>query len=98
MAVVLHAHDGEHTPRADNRKCNFCGGLLSYPFLWWRDREHIHLCGRCCETLRSPPFVADLIQVTAIRELHKLDSNYRNQTLQRTTKDELEKPNDDLIK
>ena len=61
----------------DKGRCSECGEPLHYPFLHWNS---ILLCASCCQKIKRG-FIADLIHVTAIKEL--MDIGYRDENLVR---------------
>jgi hypothetical protein len=54
---------------SENPKCSKCKRVSAFPYLHWHGRAPLVLCGRCCREI-SHGFMADLIQVAAMQELH----------------------------
>jgi len=50
--------------------CTVCGGKLWPPFLIWRCKADILICGDCAENIKSG-LVADLVHITAVREFQR---------------------------
>jgi hypothetical protein len=85
MSVILSRHDWkclDHSAR-----CGVCGEGLWPPFALWHAETELYFCSRCCANLRTS-LMADLIQVTAIRELQQL--GYGSHTVERKRIKEVE--------
>jgi hypothetical protein len=87
-------------------KCSLCDNELTLPYMDWQGKKKwMFLCVSCCSDLKEG-FIADLIHITAIRELQKIrprctlrregvKPNYRNDRRQELMKTlEIEKQGD----
>lgn len=77
MSVVTTSHDDFYRSRGRDT-CSLCSNPVNFPFLEWDHK--ILFCSKCCQRVKRG-FVADLIQVAAIRDLH--DIGYPEFTLVR---------------
>lgn len=82
MSVVLSKHDDQFG--GHQGKCSMCGRPVHYPFLHWYE---ILICGDCCQRSKKG-FIADLIYLDAIVELHKV--GYGDETFDRKTLKQLD--------
>jgi hypothetical protein len=55
--------------------CTVCGDRLYVPFVHWRGATDIFICSECAPGLRNG-LTADLIHITAIKELQRLYHAY----------------------
>ena len=53
-----------------NDPCTCCGEKLWPPFMVWRGKTDIFICGECAENIKDG-FMADLIHITAVRQLQR---------------------------
>jgi hypothetical protein len=73
MSVINTKYD-DHS---NVNECTVCGRFLHahFPFLWWRGKNDICICAPCCQEIKNG-FIADLIQITATRDILDLGLGY----------------------
>lgn len=84
MSAITNKYDDRCDTKGKG-KCGCCGEtLVHYPFLEWND---LRIRAKCCQEIKRG-FIADLIQVAAIRDL--FDLGYFEYTLIRKQAKEVE--------
>ena len=79
MSPVLSRFDD--IQQREGERCAVCRDRLRFPFLDWHGTD-IQICGSYCQDIKRG-FIADLIQIAAIKDMHDLDDSFKSATLVR---------------